>query len=40
MTLKRRYDRIMEHIEVTDDMRRRVLQNLREAQAREAEEEG
>ena len=40
MTLKRRYDRIMEHIEVTDDMRRRVLQNLREAQAREAGEEG
>ena len=40
MTLKRRYDRIMEHIEVTDDMRQRVLQNLREAQAREAGEEG
>ena len=40
MTLKRRYDRIMEHIEVTDDMRRRVLQNLREAQAREAGEAG
>ena len=40
MTLKRRYDRIMEHIEVTDDMRRRVLQNLREAQAREVGEEG
>ena len=38
--MKRRYDRIMEHIEVTDDMRRRVLQNLREAQARAAGEEG
>ena len=40
MTLKRRYDRIMEHIEVTDDMRRRVLQNLREAKVRDAEEKG
>ena len=39
MTLKRRYDRIMEHIEVTDDMRRRVLQNLREVQAREEGQE-
>ena len=40
MTLKRRYDRIMEHIEVTDDMRRRVLRNLREAQDRETGEAG
>ena len=29
--MKKRYDEIMDHIEVTDEMRARILTNLREA---------
>lgn len=32
MTLKSRYERVMEHIEVTDEMERRILQHIRQAE--------
>lgn len=40
MTLKKRYDEVMDRIEVTEEMRRRILHNIQDMEIRTAPERG